>query len=138
MKALWDKLCNKYLAAFCEKHGLDLDDAYWVRSEPGTVAAIGDYFVGIDEMRYDIDNNIEESRFFEWYYYTLDIREIEGEYHMMQNYKEFTNVSFESYCEGFRPYSEQDIEGFKADIRSISEFKRKFEKEIGDFLKKRK
>ena len=60
-KTLWKDVCNEYLEAFCWKHGYTYDKYVWVGDDPGTVANIGDLFVGMDDIRYDIDNNIPES-----------------------------------------------------------------------------
>ena len=38
------RICNKYLLEFCKKHEWDFE--FWVVDEPGTIAMIGDYFIG--------------------------------------------------------------------------------------------
>lgn len=63
------RICNQYLLEFCKKHEYDFE--FWVGDEPGTIAMIGDYFVGFREMKYDIDHNIPEEAFIKWYDYAL-------------------------------------------------------------------
>jgi len=86
-KALWKDVCNEYLEAFCLKHDYTYDKYAWIGDDPGTVANIGDLFVGMDDIRYDIDNNIPESYFEKWYWKNLEVYEL-TECHYM-NYSSF-------------------------------------------------
>lgn len=72
MKEEYKKAVTAYRKAFEKKH--DLTFEYWVCYEVGTVAAfdLGTYYIDFQDMKYDIDNDIEKSKFFEWYDYTLD------------------------------------------------------------------
>lgn len=79
------RICNQYLLEFCKKHEWDFE--WWVSDEPGTIAMIGDYFIAFDQMRYDIDNNIDEAAFIKWYDYALELG--------MED-KNF--LSYESWC----------------------------------------
>ena len=89
-KTLWKDVCNEYLEAFCWKHGYTYDKYVWVGDDPGTVANIGDLFVGMDDIRYDIDNNIPESCFEKWYWKNLEVYELTGCHYM----------NFSSFCMG--------------------------------------
>ena len=68
IKDRWANICNEYLEKFCRKHKYNIDPYPWVGDDPGTVAMIGDLLVGMDNMRYDIDNNIPEDFFEKWYW----------------------------------------------------------------------
>ena len=81
IKEQWREVSNEYLKAFCERTGINIEDAWWIGDDPGTIAQIGDYFVGIHEMRYLVDNNISPDVFFKWYDYSLDIHTLQEEYH---------------------------------------------------------
>lgn len=37
---LYRQACNQYLALFCDKHGYDFRDTYWVGNELGDIATI--------------------------------------------------------------------------------------------------
>lgn len=69
---LYRQACNQYLALFCEKHGYDLRDAEWVGGEPGSVAEIGDYFVGMQTIIDDLTMDAPEEEFIRWYDYCLE------------------------------------------------------------------
>lgn len=80
----YNKIVEKYLEIFYEKHGLELE--YWVQDNPGTIGQFGDYFFGFDDIRYDIDNNIPKDRLIEWYDFNLEYSEKTG--HSV-NYRSF-------------------------------------------------
>lgn len=90
LKSEWDKLCNMYLKKFCDKHEYTYEPDCWVANDIGTIANIGDMFVSMDNIRYDIDNNIEETMFEKWYWKSIEIFELTG--------KDFMN--YESFCKG--------------------------------------
>lgn len=92
MKSLqkeYHKICNQYLLEFCKKHEWDFE--FWVADEPGTIAIIGDYFIGFREMRYDIDNNIKEDAFIKWYDYALGLGMKDEFYLLYENWCKVTN-----------------------------------------------
>lgn len=73
-KLLYEEGCNLYLRLFCEKHDFDADsnDVYWVANDIGGVAAIGDYYVNMGDMRLDIDKDAPTDEFFQWYDYSVE------------------------------------------------------------------
>ena len=110
----WADVCNEYLRKFCEKHEFDYETAYWVGDDPGTIACVADIFVGMDEMRYDIDNNVPEDKFLKWYDYSLDVYNIESDYHEKQDIKSFIHINYPSFCKGAPlPYTEEDLDSFR-------------------------
>ena len=77
MTQLWEnykKACNDYLQAFCQKHDFDFNgvDTGWVADKPGTIVEIGDYFVSIEDIIVDIEQNIPEEKFLEYYDWSLN------------------------------------------------------------------
>lgn len=124
IKESWREACNAYLRAFCEKHGFDYEDAYWVGDDPGTTAVVcgGDYFVGINEMRSDIDLDAPESAFLSWYDYSLAVMSVEMQWHDLENFKEFVHINFESWIKGAPlPYTEKELEQLEECARRIRE-----------------
>lgn len=96
-KKLWDDVCNGYLEEFCNKHGHRYEPDMWVSNEPGTVAMICDMFVGIDNIRYDIDNDIPEKYFEKWYWKNLEVYEVAGCDYM--NYRSFCKGAPDEWTE---------------------------------------
>ena len=110
IKGRWREVCNAYLQAFCEKHEYDYDDAYWVGDDPGTIACIADLFVGMDEIRYDIDENVPEEMFLKWYDYSLSVHEAEMNWRERHKFREFIHINYRSFCKGAPlPYSEDQL-----------------------------
>jgi len=66
----YEETCNNILMAFCEKHGYDYKDAkdMWVANEIGTICCIGDMYVNMYDMYYDLKNNIPADIFEQWYW----------------------------------------------------------------------
>lgn len=91
----FESVCDEYLEAFCLKH--DLSMYYnWVGNEVGGVVTIGDYFINFDDIRLDIDKNVPELCFFQWYYVALDYVNEHGTTEGCVNYKTYL-----SYFMGF-------------------------------------
>ena len=74
LKENYNNACNAYLKAFCDKHDFDYDDAKksWVSNQPGTICMCGDYYVQLEDMMTDIDNNAPEEEYIKYYDYTLE------------------------------------------------------------------
>lgn len=77
LKTRYEELCNEYLRLFCNKHEFDYEDAKqnWVGGDVGGIVECGDFFVGFDVILTDINLDVKEEEFEEWYYYTLDAHE---------------------------------------------------------------
>lgn len=71
LKTNYEKACNAYLKAFCDKHEYDYEDASWVGGDVGGIVEIADYFVGMETMRVDIDQDAPSDEFELWYGYSL-------------------------------------------------------------------
>ena len=137
LQSQWNAVSNTYLAEFCKKHGYDIENAYWVGDEPGTLACINDdIFVGIHEIRYDIDNNVPEETFLKWYDYDLDIGSLQSDYDMQTNRAELIRINYESFCKGAPlPYSAADLRRMKEANRDLWAARQKFQEEIETLAK---
>lgn len=90
LKDYWRTICNLYLKQFCKKHDYLYEPDMWVVGDPGTIICINDFFVAMDDMRYDIDNNITPEMYEKWYWKALDFHEKTG-----KNY-----LNYQSFCKG--------------------------------------
>lgn len=86
----WRDICQEYLKLFCDKHEYSFEDCFWVTDNYGTIACVSDMFISMENIRYDIDNNIEETMFEKWYWKAIEIFELTGQ--------DFMN--YESFCKG--------------------------------------
>jgi hypothetical protein len=70
-------IAELYVEAFLRKHGFfdEEDGSYsdweWV-SNVGGVVEIADYYIGFDDIRFDIDNSVSKELFFEWYNFCVE------------------------------------------------------------------
>ena len=71
LKIKYEKAVEDYVAAFEEKHDITLD--YWVADFVGTIAVFGDYFISLEDIRLDIDNEVDKTLFFKWYDLSLEL-----------------------------------------------------------------
>lgn len=77
LRKQYENIANAYLKAFCEKHNFDYEDARrsWVADEPGGVCLISDYYVTYDDMRLDIDRDVPEDEYWDYYNYSVQAAE---------------------------------------------------------------
>lgn len=128
LKYDFEKICNEYVKIFCEKHNFCYDDGnyIWVGGSIGEIANIGDFYIDFSVIRYDIDNDIEQSMFEKWYWKSLDVYQITGE-----NY-----LSYEAFCKGapdrWTPENLNKIKQLKEDVENAKQI---LEKEILDIKK---
>lgn len=89
----WQEICNDYLREFCHRHDYTYDPQYWIGSPEGigTIAWIGDtMLVDMEDLRYDVDNQVPVDKFEKWYWKQLELNELGIE--VWLNYR--------SYCLG--------------------------------------
>lgn len=68
----YQKACEEYLHAFCEKHGFDYDDTCWVNNDVGTIAFVGDYCLSMETIIVDIEENAPKNKFIEYFDFKFD------------------------------------------------------------------
>lgn len=76
LQTMYRNACNNYLEAFAEKHGFGMEDCEWVCDDPGGIATVGDYYVGMQTLTDDIDLDAPEAEFLRWYDYDLSCTEL--------------------------------------------------------------
>lgn len=121
----YNKAVDAYMNAWCDKHELEYEADMWVAGDVGTICMVGDYFVSFDEVRYDMDNDLPGDTFFEWYDYSLDVHDVNPD----------IKLNFRSYCMGYRPYNEEEMERMREARKRIRELEAEIE-EIANQYKK--
>lgn len=73
LKQTYADYCNAYLKKFCDLMDFSYEQDAWVAGQPGTVAAVTDYFFDFhDVIKFCVDNNLnDQNEIIEWYDYTL-------------------------------------------------------------------
>lgn len=122
----WVTICNKYLRAFCEKHGYDFDEATnsWVSNFDGTVVLCGDEYVTMEDIIIDIERNVPEEEFLKWYYYTIEVYPLMG-----------CSPNYESWLNGCPRLTKEEINK-KIEITQIPENEKitRLKKEMDDLI----
>lgn len=117
----WRDICQEYLKLFCDKHEYSFEDCFWVADDYGTIACVSDMFISMEHIRYDIDNNIEETMFEKWYWKAIEIFELTGQ--------DFMN--YESFCKGAPDiWTEEKIEKLREAHMRIYEAEEALRQEI--------
>lgn len=61
----YQDVVNQYLKKFIKKHKYEF--SYWVSADIGGIACfIDQYYFDFDDIRFDIDNNVEKDLIFKW------------------------------------------------------------------------
>ena len=117
----WVDICNDYLYEFCQRHGYHYDPFGWIGGEEGKIIEINDMFVTMDNIRYDVDNNIDPEWFATWYWKSVDVHELTGENYM----------NYENFCKGCPDvWTEDRMESIRKSKKRIEDAKKALEKEI--------
>lgn len=117
LKERFKEIVNDYMQAWCDKHEYYYEEDMWVANDYGGVCCVGDLFVSFNDVRYDIDNDLEEGVFEEWYWYILEIKELGCE----------KTVNLDTYAKGYRPYSDKQIEDIRQAKIGVDEAEKRFE-----------
>ena len=124
----WNELCNEYLKEFCDKHEWQYEPDMWVAGNIGTIVMIGDMFVSMNNIRYDVDNNIPTDYFEKWYWKRIEISELTDG---AENY-----MNYENYCKGAPDYwTEERVQKIRASKKRVEEAKNELLKAIEDTRK---
>jgi hypothetical protein len=122
LKTNYERACNNYLKAFCEKHEFDFDTNEWIAGRAGEVVQIADYYVDMATIIDDIELDAPESAFLKWYDYCTEMRFLGAE----------TTPNFRSWIRGCPRKSEAEIVKMKAAQQRIEELKRELINSIND------
>ena len=124
----WNDICNEYLKEFCDKHEWQYEPDMWVAGNTGTIVMIGDMFVSMNNIRYDIDNNVPTDYFEKWYWKSIEISELTDG---AENY-----MNYENYCKEAPDYwTEERIQKIRASKKRVEEAKNELLKAIEDTRK---
>ena len=88
LKTKNNKIVEQYLIAFVEKQDLDIENCYWVADRVGEILSVNEqYYFNFDDIRFDVDNNVEAGAILKWQDESLD------NYFKKKKYK----VNYENY-----------------------------------------
>lgn len=60
----YERVVLRYIRTFCKKQDIKFD--HWVGNIIGEVACCNECFLNFDDIRFDIDNNIDAGKILEW------------------------------------------------------------------------
>ena len=86
-----NKILQEYVDLFSKKHEITFDGS--VNDDLLDILFFGDYFMSIEDVVFDIDNDINEPEFYNWYDSTLEFA--------MKN-KDVPTINYKSWCMGAR------------------------------------
>ena len=72
LRLAYEVACTNYLSAFMKQYDLTCDPEPWVGNEIGTIAEVGDYFFGFDDIRRGVDEDVKWQDLIEWYDYNCE------------------------------------------------------------------
>lgn len=91
-------ICNRYIKRFCEKHDLCFEG--WVADRVGETAEIGDMFLSLDDIRFDIDTEQVVGKIEKWWDYSYDLAMLECP----------KTINYRAWCEGAPlPYTQVQL-----------------------------
>lgn len=69
LKDIYEFICDEYRRRLCEQWSVPFGESWWILDRIGTELCIADapWGIGMDEIRYLVDNHITEPRFMEWW-----------------------------------------------------------------------
>lgn len=142
----WKEICNEYLRLFCKKHDLTYDPNDWVGGDDWVGTSVqpggGDWFVSMDDIRYDIDHDVEPGKFSEYVEYDERLRDIEVRYGLMfdgdsARWERMIHINYRSFCKGTPlPYSSEDLDDMERKLRSFEDKKKEFDEFLDTASKK--
>jgi len=121
----WKEICTEYVREFIARHGYS-KDWDWVGNDPasvGTIVNIGDMFINMEDIRFDIDNNVPIDHFDKWYWESVDRYEAKIKY-----------MNYQSFCKGCPdPVPPTKMEEIKAARKRVAEARSLLQKEIDEY-----
>ena len=72
LRLAYEAAVENYLSAFMKQYDLTCDPEPWVGNEIGTIAEVGDYFFGFDDIKRCVDENVKWEDLIEWYDYNCE------------------------------------------------------------------
>jgi hypothetical protein len=125
IKKNYEKSCNQYLRAFCEKHEFDYDDDAWVAGNVGGVANVADYFVDMETIRTDIDCDAPEDEFVKYQDYCL-----------RASCLDVSVPNFHAWLKGCPRKSDEELAKLERFRAHIAWLENEFRKQVDEYLEK--
>lgn len=122
LRLAYEAACLNYLAAFMKQYDLTCDPEPWVGNEIGTIAEVGDYFFGFDDIRRCVDENVKWQDLIEWYDYNIEV----GILHL-------PTINLKSWLMGAPIVSKETIAKIKAKRKELEELIEETKKENGGY-----
>lgn len=112
--------CNSMLKAFCERHDFIFEEDAWAGGVEGSIASVGDFYVDMQTIYYDVTELPDVDDFIKWYDYCNRLYAIGMK----------KNINYESWCKGAHRLPEESLarmESLRAELdRQIEEHDTQF------------
>ena len=122
LRLAYEAAVTNYLSAFMKQYDLSCDPEPWVGNEVGTIAEIGDYFFGFQDIKRCVDEDVKWEDLIEWYDYTTEVS-ILG----------LTTINLKSWLMGAPRVNQMRIEEIKAKRKELEELIEETKKENGGY-----
>ena len=86
LKQKYELICDEYINVFCVKQEMDFEG--WVGNIVGGGACCNDFFFDFQDIVYDINTRQPQGLIVNWYYYNLELKD--------------GNINYHSYAKGLR------------------------------------
>lgn len=128
LKEKFSDLANEYAKEFVMRIFMpdSVSELYWCGDEVGGILAIEDFYVGFDDIRTVIDNDIDSDTFFRWYFYCERVGHIS---------KELDIPNLISFQKGCPVLSEESLTNLEILKEKIDNAKKDFMKELENIKK---
>ena len=122
LRLAYEAAVTNYLSAFMKQYDLSCDPEPWVGNEVGTIAEVGDYFFGFDDIKRCVDEDVKWQDLIEWYDYNTEVS-ILG----------LTTINLKSWLMGAPRVNQMRIEEIKAKRKELEELIEETKKENGGY-----
>lgn len=110
LKKYYEGMCEDYVKVFAEKHEMEFEG--WVGDAVGGVATFGDWFFNLDDIRYDVDNDVPNDEIIKWIDYTSRCYALGCP----------KTINFPSWIKGApKPYTEEELDKIEEAHRRVGE-----------------
>ena len=122
LRLAYEAAVTNYLSAFMKQYDLSCDPEPWVGNEVGTIAEVGDYFFGFDDIKRCVDEDVKWEDLIEWYDYTMEAVPLG-----------FNNINLKSWLMGAPRASKEEIERIKSLRNEIDDIVKSANEKNGGF-----
>ena len=122
LRLAYEAAVTNYLSAFMKQYDLSCDPEPWVGNEIGTIAEVGDYFFGFDDIKRCVDEDVKWEDLIEWYDYTMEAVPLG-----------FNNINLKSWLMGAPRASKEEIERIKSLRNEIDDIVKSANEKNGGF-----